>query len=698
MARGKNTTPRARTGRSKKNQELAKAISERRVRVKTDELKIWEQRIDFGRRESQDFQEDCARNLLAYIGKNWEDTGLAAEEIAVALRNYTLHVNRILPSLASQNAQIMPRIPWFMVRARRALGATGTNRETAEAVLNYTLNNPRMNYLQHTRLFLLGGHLGYGAKKTTYTPDEGVDPERNKNEPMYGRLTEEYDEKTGEIVFDVEGGTPRLDDDGNWMVRSGGRILLETRNPADYFKSEWKDFRDFVHDPEGGNDIFDHAWIAERRSWTVEEFRANTLFRNVDKRDIEHAAYSLIAAGPSNVPQRMGRSDIDRAELRAWGTNYDAPELDLMRLWGYEVWNCYKQEVIYIVDGLDDVAAKVSYPGWIDHSPYTFCKFNEVLGEWYPHPSVNDARALSRAYNIFWGMLLNHLRRFNRKYLMAVGAFADPKERETMKDGEDGVCVEVTDLNGIKPLEEAPLDPSIYKMMDQAIADQAEVLSSPPESRGIAQSGSATQAALIDRRSSSRENDYRMLFGTALKHDAKLMLDCLQANLDTPMAFAIAGPQGQQWEGEATRADIVGDFETDVEMSDLEPHDVGQEKRDATALVQILTPQLAFMSPLFTRKFFKLWNWNEPEIAEEFVAITSFLAAGGGQAAAGGPAQPAQDGATSGEARGGAKMTGRGQEEGNTTEGRSVGRGLRGRGESPTLLGKGNTPPANGSR
>jgi hypothetical protein len=665
-------------------------IEERkRPRNRTDEVKIWEQRIDLGVREAKDYMLDFAANACAYVGKPWSEVENQTDAIMAALKSYSISVNRTLPSVAAQNAQLMPRIPWFRLSSNKP-GADEEAMKAAEGVLNFMNNTDKMSYLMHSRLMLLGAQIGVGYRKVTYTPEEGIEPD--DGEAQYGEI-EALPDSQGQLKIDVKGGIPYTDPKtGEWQLRKGGKILLDNRNPADYFKNDWKDWRDMVHDPEGGNDLADHSWVAERRSWTVEEFKANKMFRGIDRRDVEYAAVSLLH-DPQPAEKRK-RLDTSQRGASKYGYDYSPPEIDLLRVWGYEVWDIRNREVLYLVDGLDKVAAKLSYPGWVDVSPYTILKFNEVPGEFYPYPEITPSRALAKAYNMFWSMLLNHLRRFNRKYVAEQGVFTDPQQKEAFKDPEDGVVVEVTNVNGVVPVLDAPLDPAIYKMMDQAIADQSEIQGTSPEARGIAQSGSATQAALIDRRSTSRENDKRAIFGGALKRNAKIMLDCLQANLDQTMAYRILGPDGKMWDNVVSRADIIGDWDTNIDLTELEPHDIAQEKRDTAAMLQILTPSIAFLSPTFTKKFFEVWNWNDPQIAKEFTEIAEFMAAGGPRAVqgAGGPGAEGQGP----PARGGAKPVGQGKEEGRTTEGRSIGRGERGRGGGvggPTLLGPGNTPP-----
>lgn len=654
-------------GIAKRTSVVAEAIAERRkARVKTDEVRIWDERIALSLRESSHYYEQWQRNLLYYVG---QQEGYYNEKEAIRLRQSLLIVNRLMPALAAQNARLMPRIPWFRMEPDAPVGDNDESKlEALESATNFILRLPRAMFLQNIRLMILGAHLGIGCLKATYTPDEGKDPEEGKK-PQYGELTVDEDPLTGGISADIQGGEPLLDDDGNLQVRAGNKVLLDTRNPADYFHLDWVDWRDLRFDPEGGNNVYQHRWHAQRINWPVDEFKANPLFDSSLRADAVELAQHI--ANDVWREKRLGGLGNQKVRQSYTEGTMAPDEADMLRVWGYQIWDAKNLEVIYHVDGADKLAGKYAYPGWCENIiyPYSWLKFHEVPGESWPYTETEAAIPLARSYNISRSQKMNHVRRYNRKYISRKKAL-DAANKEMLKDPEDGIVIEATDPNSIKPLEDAPLDPSIYNDMDRDIFDFSEIMSSPPEARGIAQSGSATQAAIVERRSTSREDDKRLLVATAIEIAVDALKECLQANLDSSMAVRIAGPQGTIFQGHVGRPEIAISATPHVEMSEMEPYDESQERVAYAGLLQQIGPELAFQSPEFSKEFFRVWMPHNKKVAAELTKIVTQVATQPAVA----PPEAAGGGGTS---PGGYKPPGQGPEQGNTTEGRSQGRTLR---------------------
>jgi len=469
-----------------------------------------------------------------------------------------------------------------------------------------------------------------------------------------------------------------ISEDGESFVKRGGQLLLDLRDPTDYFGLRYVHWDDIRFDTEGGNSPEDLEWVATRFSMRLDDALLNPIFKKVDREEIRRAAKSI---------KIKKRREIIRPPRPHEGGPFDRGDglEDFLRITGWRCWDAKNRQVIYLIDGLHTLGAKLDYPGWVGHSPIEFLKFHERLGEFCPMTEVEYARPVLSAYNLFWSTLLNHLKRFKRKYIANPSAFQRPEQRDQLLDPDDGMVIEATGgKNAVTPLDDAPLDPAIYRMMSQATSDFFEMMGSAPEFLGVAQSSSATQAAIIDRRGVGREEEKREILAKALEGVGDKMLACLQANLPKELAIRIAGPDGAVWKKTVARPDIQGKFKTWIDLTEMQPQSQQQEKQESLALLQILGPEV-FTSPAFTEQFFKLWSWPNPDIQAEMTELMTLKMA----LATMGAGAP-QTG--SGEAKGGVKPTGQGKEQENTTEGRSEGRAQRSKGEFPTLLGPGSTP------
>lgn len=661
-------------------EDVRAALKERSARTVTDEVKMWEARIKFTEDAFKDRYAVYAENERAVYGRSMTDS---KREQAQLRKQFAVEVNKFLPVLASQRERILPRTPWHKLlpqhggMSRREL----MQMRAAERCENFVFRHPRLNFHRNASMFLLGAELAMGVLDVCFTPDEGREPEKNK-EPLYGKIEVDTDEETGEEFIESEG-DPLLNEQGDFR-RRGGKILLDTRDPLDYFDLQYYHWKDVLVDSESGNEPEDLGWVMTRFAFRMDDALENEIFNKVTKDELRRAGKSLIG--------RSRREAIRPPRPYEDAYQIGAAEEDFLRVTGWRVQDAKNRKVLYLVDGLPDVAGKFDYPGWVGHSTLTFLKFHERLGEFLPPTEVEFARPCANAYNIFWNTLLNHLKRYKRKYLANVNAFERLEQRDQLLDPDDGMVIDVKgNVKGsIEPLTDAPLDYQIFKMIDMAERDFFQMLGSAPEFLGLAQSSSATQASIIDRRGVGREDEKREILGRALEQVADKMLANLQHNLPRELAVRIAGPDGRTWKKTLARPDIQGAFKNHIELKELTPTGMAQETQRDLALIQMVGPEMAFSSEAFTHRFFSGISYDDPQIAEDFTqaALLRFS-----QEVFGGGQEPGGNAAAGGKESGGPKPTGQGVEEGRTTEGRSKGRAGR---EFGTLLGPGNTPKPKG--
>lgn len=648
----------------------------KRAARRQNEVILWENRLKHADNVAEDYYKEYDRNLEFFVGKQLDDIDLDRGGVPFTSGN-TLIVNRILASIASQQANIMPRVPWFRLASRRPLGQQGEeSREAAEHILNYVMQHPRNSFKLHARLAYLGMSLGFGALKVTYTPDEGIDPEKGREEEL-GEMVVVNDPETGEDFVEIIGGIPKRNPDGSLMRRGKNKFVVDNRNPADYYRMDFVDWRSQAIDPDGKNDIHDHAWWAHRMDWTYKQIMDNPIF--TDKRGIEDAAFLVESSGlTSQLRRRIER----RRRLEEGGGGemfYPTPaERDIMRFYGWQIWDAETREIIYLVDGYHNVMGKTKYPKWVETFPVSVFKQHEVIDEFFPLPPVTACRPLARSYNLSRSMKINHVRRFNRKYLMRAGMLA-PEEEAKLRDTQDGDVLVYKSGNpqDLQPLIDAPLDPQIYADMERDITDFNEIMGSSSERRAVAESGTATQAAIIERGSASRDDDIRQTGADGLSRAAGIMLNALQATLDTEMAVAIRGPQGGVWESRLSRIQIQGDYDVKVDLTELEPHDIRSEKSDMIAMLQVIGPETFFQSPTATKRFFQAFRWNDPDVVEEFMQIATNQQEERNMLLQAQLEQQAQQSSSTSSSRGGFKAVAQGPEGGRLAEGRESGRELR---------------------
>ena len=658
--------------REARDEKLAQIIGDKsKAKKRARDVRIYDAWIKHAQNEQDAYNQEFQRNMDGYVGALENEATKDMLGMPYIASEDILSVNRIMPALRTTNAAIMFKMPWFTLRSRRPLDdEDSANLRIGEQALNYTLQTPRDAFLRTSRLVVLAAELGLGGAKVTYTPvDEGYEDDSNK-EPSYGKMELTVGEDGSERI-EVKGGIPLLDASGNLQVRKGNRILLDNRRVADLYKVDYVDFRDCVFDPEGTNDFLDHRRFARRRCWTYEAFKDNKMFTN--KQDILESVryldenYSGNEFFGGSAQKRLGRGT-----RRVSMYNYrptDASKSDMARIWGWEVWDFEKRVVAYLVDDYDKLVGAEPIPGYVGHSPFEWLKFNEVLSEWMPYPDVTAARPLVRAYNRSRSQRLTHQGRAVRKIEARKGEI-DQANMEALKNGEDMTVIFTKTGAALKPIDMAPLEPSVYDD-DRNIADMSEIMSSSPEARGSSQSGTATQAAIVENRGTLGEEDKRRLVAGFLAGCATKTYNVLQATLDTNLAVSIVGKDGNLWQQAVSPEQIVPDCEAVVDVVDLRPHDDAREVADSQGVLQILGPA-AFLSDKFNEWFWKARRVDDPDLRAELQMVAFNLAMGG---LGGG------DGGGDGAEAGGPKPPDPGaKEQGKTYEGRAHGRALRPKG------------------
>lgn len=667
---------------------IAAALKERSTRNQTGEQKKWEARIraaEEAGREPHAVYDECRDahegNILS------KSASVKEKRLFSQLRNYNIEVNKLMPVLASQRERIVPRIPWFKLNPTRAqTPAEQLQMQTAEMVQNFFFRAPRMNFKRNMRVTFLGASLGYSAIEVCYTPDEGEEPEKDKKEEL-GEITATIDAEGNEIL-EVEGGSPLMREDGSF-VRRGRKLVLDLRDPLDYFDIRAHSWDTLILDHEGTQEPEDMRFIGTRFVMPLEKALKNPIFRTTDKNALRSAAKTL----QKRTIRDHIRPPRPYEEVQGYGTD------DFLRVEGIRIWDAENREVLYYVEGLPDIAAKFEYPGWVDHSPIKLLFFNERLGSIYPQTEASQALPLLRAYSIFWCTLVNHLKRFKRKYGMTPTAFKNAAQQDMLLDPTDGLILQLANKNSLWPIDDAYLDPAIYKMMEQAILDFFEIMGSSPEFVGVAQSTSATQSAIIDRRGVGREQEKREIMKDFLEEVSDTMMANLQHNLPREIAVQITGPSGVEWKQVVARPGIQGRFKSWVDLQELEPSSPASDWQKQQAMVALFGPS-ALAQPTIAKSIGHTLAPNDPNIQRElqqlgeiYLAVETAKIAGGGGGGGGqngngkGGNQP-----PTGTTQGAAKPTGQGPEGNSGTEGRSRGR------EQRTLLGAGSSERPKESR
>jgi hypothetical protein len=232
---------------------------------------------------------------------------------------------------------------------------------------------------------------------------------------------------------------------------------------------------------------------------------------------------------------------------------------------------------------------------------------------------INETRESQRA----------HRRRFVRKF-QVVQDFIDDEEIEKFENGADGALVKVKRPNAILPIDNANMGPENKDAMVTSSDDLNKISGTSSESRGVADRTTATQAQIINQRSSIRETHERDLVVDWLCNIGREVLLTARdkfvigvwARLTSNIKEQFLGqvePQNPayQWVSSEKLQDGY-DFRIDVDVTSLSENAAQDEKQKFIEFLSVLAnyPAIAF-SPLLVREAaYRVGYRNEAVIKE----------------------------------------------------------------------------------
>lgn len=614
----------------------------RKGKRRSNDVRIWQNRIRRGLKAQEAAYEDGRRNKMFYIGSQLTREACSSDQeynhvLKMAEGGDFIQVNRVLASMAAQNSALLWKHPWHKLSLRRLMTnpeEAEMSRNIAEVSLNYVLQSPKNNWLTKARLAVLSAQLDMGILKAVYAPHEGEDPV--PEEKKYGEIVFSSVQLEDGSYKDVQhylGGQPKLDAKGDVKLASGNRYVVETRDAGDFYKTEWVPFDSMVFDPEGGNSLDDtHGWACQRTVMRWSQFKDNMLFQDVVK-DVKDVARYLDDEDLTASTKRAidsgymeGDGDIGQQGTTGASDSVSPVDEDVMRVWGWQCWDFETREISYVVDGYENLAQKIEYPDYLSHSvsPYSTMKVHENPGTLMPITEVSQVRGLSRAYNFVQTLSYRHVQRYSRWYLYREGMF-EQREASRIMDKRDGRIVAYKDGYSpaeFVPVKDAPLGQDNYALAQRLLMDQDLLMGSSGEQKGSPESETATQALLVNEGISGRQNDKRGAFREAFEHHSSIILGMMQTTpeMDTSMLVQIVGPEGIKYQGMHGRAQIQGDYLHRIDLEEMEPADSQVERREFREVLQVLGP-IAFASETFSRRFWRSHRSFSENMVREFTEL-----------------------------------------------------------------------------
>lgn len=441
-------------------------------------------------------------------------------------------VNVIAPAVAVN----YPKITVNAVKPDNAANAV-----IAEAVVNYwwRFKDIRSEFRRSVKDLLIFGH---GWIKTGY---------RFVEEEEVGG----YDD--GDISDNAEGGEPTAT-----TIITQDAPFAERVSPFDVFV-----------DPDATS-MHDIKWIAQRIRRPIAEVKADKRYSKAAREDVQVMAVARYSDDPSR------RKIHDK--------NY-----------GYaEIWEYYcvtsRTMCVFTENGENFLIKPMKMPYAFGH-PFSMLRNYDVPDQFYPIGDLEQIEPLQRELNETRSQMMNHRKRFARKYLYKESAF-DQYGRSSLESDEDNVMVPVVSdepLGAVVAPFPAVINPPEFYDQSNLIVNDIERITGLPEfmTGGLPEiRRTATEVSAIQDAANARTADKLAIVELAIGEVARRLVMLAQQYMTGEQVARLIGKDGEPIWVNFDREYLEGDFDFEVVGGSTQPHNEAVRRQTALQVVDAMAP------------------------------------------------------------------------------------------------------------
>jgi hypothetical protein len=331
------------------------------------------------------------------------------------------------------------------------------------------------------------------------------------------------------------------------------------------------------------NDIFvdpdatsmkDIKWIAQRIRRPIADVRNDKRYSKAARIDVSPMAVSRYADDPSR------RKVYDKNE-------------------GYaEIWEYYdiaSNSMSVFSEGSDMFLVKPMKMPYAFGQPFVMIRNYDVPDHFYPIGDLESIEPLQLELNETRSQMMNHRKKFSRKYLYKESAF-DQMGRTALESDEDNVMVPVTSdepLGGVVTAFPAVINPpEFYNQSNMIIGDIDRISGVSEFQRGAVSEirRTATESSLMQDAANARTSDKLAVVEQAIAEVARRMLQLAQQFMQGEQVARVMGRDGEPIWVNYDRDYLQGDFDFEVAAGSTQPHNESFKRQMALQLVDAMAP------------------------------------------------------------------------------------------------------------
>jgi hypothetical protein len=498
-------------------------------------LASYRRKIDHSRkwRKEENYDKLWRRMIDLYRGKHFDDL---TDEDRILVNAAFSTINVIAPSVAVNH-------PKITVGARKS--EDGDKAVVTEAIINYwwRFYDCQKEVRRAVDDYLIIGHawlkVGY-----RFVEEE--------------KVKEVHNSEHGEVADPSQGMSLETE-----MVVLEDRPFVERVSPFDVFVDPDADSSDNM------------KWIAQRIRRPLLDVRNDERYNRQARTDAVASRYSKWSADEERP--RQSRDERD-AYVDVW-----------------EFYDLKRQTMAIFCDGGEAFLVNPTKMPYAFGHPFVMMRNYDIPEHFYPMGELEAIEPLQYELNATRTQMMNHRKRFSRKWLYKESAFDSPG-RDALESDEDNVMVPVISdepLSSVVQAMPAVVNPpEMYTLTQQIMGDIDRISGVAEFMRGGASeiSRTATEAAMMQDAQNARTSDKLAEVERTIARTAKRLIGLAQQYLTGEHVARVVGSAAMPIWVNFDRDYIMGEFDFEVEAGSTQPVNESFRRQMALQMVDAMAP------------------------------------------------------------------------------------------------------------
>jgi hypothetical protein len=296
---------------------------------------------------------------------------------------------------------------------------------------------------------------------------------------------------------------------------------------------------------------------------------------------------------------RQARNDAQATQYNKWSGQEDRPRATQEDKDAYvDVWEFYDMKrgtMAVFCNGSDGFLVNpVPMPYAFGH-PFVMIRNYDIPEHFYPMGELEAIEPLQYELNATRTQMMNHRKRFSRKWLYKENAFDTPG-RDALESDEDNVMVPVISdepLGAVVQAMPAVVNPpDMYNLTNQIMQDMDRVSGVAEFMRGGSSeiSRTATESAMMQDAMNARTSDKLAEVERAIASSAKRLIGLAQQFLTGEHVARVVGSSAMPIWVNFDRDYILGEFDFEVEAGSTQPVNESFRRQMALQMVDAMAP------------------------------------------------------------------------------------------------------------